>query len=476
MFDRKEFNKNLTNAAICQDVYNNSIFNSINKFNPDIYNKVEPIKENKSNNSIDIFKNFAEPRTQLNQRNIIPIAIFNEPNKFENSNFEQQSGFGETIFTKTTKMNKDLRIKEEDKIIYDRKNLSDDNRDCLGQPYLQETKLNNIINPDSMSTPYIPYDKYPKPTSYFNNFINNGKHEILVENICHLNSINRDINKYPNPFNYFIEFNPLQNTLNAFISKSFKNIRYIRIENSVLPNKYFIQKENNNLNPFNNILEIFKKLKSNMVYNNIIIIYTCVEKDIQTDLESELIVNYIYVSDINENYIPCYEYIYNLNTGLYIINKYSVSNVAIDNEKYIFIYLNNIDNIKNNFYYTNNSIDNAFNILYPNIITPNNIYMDANFAEKVYDYSNLGELKQLLINFKNPIGSNLTVNINSLDYNVPNLKKNECICSRDNNFNLVKNYSCLCSYIRHPKYLKFQNDIMLKIGVINTEFETRVFN
>jgi hypothetical protein len=105
---------------------------------------------------------------------------------------------------------------------------------------------NTITEPigkfQGINIPYTPYDEHEKPDALFNNFSGNGRTDIIREYICHVNSIDRNIRRYQNQFNFLVKLAPLPGDSDASISRTFFNIRYLRIETAVIPRKYYINK------------------------------------------------------------------------------------------------------------------------------------------------------------------------------------------------------------------------------------------
>jgi hypothetical protein len=74
----------------------------------------------------------------------------------------------------------------------------------------------------------------------------------------------------------------------------------------------------------------------------------------------------------------------------------------------------------------------------------------------------------MTIGFKNSSGNDLTIGTNIIDYDIttPN---NQCICIYDSLTGQRKrNYQCYHSYMRHPSFEKFQNTIVLKLGILES--------
>jgi hypothetical protein len=336
---------------------------------------------------------------------------------------------------------------------------------------------NDIKEPISkfqgVATPYIPYPELGNPTSNFDNFNGSGRADIIREYICHVNSIDRDIKRYPNPFNFLVKCAPTTGDNDAAISRTFMNIRYIKIEAVVLPRKYYITKRvvaNNN-----DIVNLFIGSllpESNKVLNfggtSFVIIYSNTEMDKKT-------INYtIYEPDISKSITTSYECVFNILTNEYTTYLYELNNISLENDKYTILYLNDINDVSN--FSTDKALSNAFNVLYPDITNGDFLYTDTNYVDKIYKYSELGNLNRMLLRLTDSTGKDLTTNTKALDYNVPTINDYTCSCGKDNDGNIVRDYKCICNYIRHPKYLKMQIDIMFKFGIIETDFDKRVFN
>ena len=245
----------------------------------------------------------------------------------------------------------------------------------------------------------------------------------------------------------------------------------------VLPKRYFVMKTTINNHPdiitlfVNNNLPLEKSIIniSSSLTNKFVVIYS------ETRLNKQYINYTMYESDISKTIVISFESIKDMLTNDIITYQYDLSQLSIENDKYTILYLNDINNISQ--YSTDITLSKAFNVLYPEIITCDSIYTDCRYADKIYNFSSLGVLKKMDILLTNSTGKPLTVNIKILDYNVPVINSMTCICQNNSETgNLERDYKCLCNYIRHPKYIKMQIDLMFKFGIIETEFDKRIFN
>jgi hypothetical protein len=329
-----------------------------------------------------------------------------------------------------------------------------------------------------VAIPHIPYDKYDKPTSLFNNFVGRGTTDIIKEYICHINSIDRDINKYQNPFNFLVKCAPLSGETDASIGRTFENIRYIKLQKVILPRKYFVTKKkitnhdeisilfnNNALPPSNTLINI-----SYSEIDKYVIIYSY-----EDNASDKKYINYtLYEPDLSKNIVISYEAIKN-SIGDIITYQYDLSCLSIEDDKYTILYLNDINDISQ--FSTDITLSKAFNILYLDNLVGNNIYVNCSYVDKIYKFSDLGILTKMNIILTDSSGKQLSINIKSLDYNVPTINTMSCICKTDSETgNIYRDFSCICNYIRHPRYIKYQVDLIFKFGIIETDFDKRAFN
>ena len=341
-----------------------------------------------------------------------------------------------------------------------------------------------------VAVPHIPYETYDKPSSLFNNFVGEGRNDIIREYICHINSIDRDIKQFPNPFNFLVKCAPLAGDTNAAISRTFQNIRYIKIETAVLPRQYFVTKtkitnhpdivslfslfgsNSNNLPADNSIINITIPVPSSIITTNkFVIIHAYSDSS-----GSKQYINYTdFVPDFSESIMVSYEAIKDIYSGEVITYQYDLSCLSIENDKYTILYLNDINDVSQ--FSTDQTLSTAFNVLYPDEIVGNYIYVDCRYADKIYKFSDLGNLTKLQLRLSNSLGKPLTTNIKAYDYNIPTISSNTCTCqSNPDTGNIDRDFRCLCNYIRHPRYIKNQVDLMFKLGIVETDFDKRAFN
>ena len=343
---------------------------------------------------------------------------------------------------------------------------------------------NEITEPigkfQGINTPYIPYDEYNKPTAYFDNFIKQGKTDIIREYICYVNSIDRDIQRWPNPFNFLVKLAPLPSDTDASISRIFTNIRYLKVETVILPRIYYINRTD--VDSVQSIIDLFPTHNMSMPLDNQVVpdsnsptgawvvIYGHID-----NLTGHQIISYCELqSDAGTPIFVTYSTI-KISSNQYQTFKYQMSNMSIENDKYTIMYLNDINDVSQ--FSTDQTLSQAFNVLYPNTIFKNSIHANSNHSDKIYKFSDLGNINKMQLRLTNSIGKILTINTQAIDKYLPNLNSTTCTCTYDKyTGNVIKDYKCICSYIRHPRYLPIQINIMFKFGIVETDFDKRIFN
>lgn len=331
-------------------------------------------------------------------------------------------------------------------------------------------------NFQGISQPFIPYPIYDKPTGLLDNFANDGRMDLIKEYICHINSIDRDVKRYPNPFNFLVQFAPLAGNPDAAISRTFENIRYIKIETGVLPRKYYIKKTQ--LDSSANEPAIVSLFSGSAPNDNMAVVgttnWTIIYSNFTSNTNGTRIINYTETkTDLSDVITITYEAVYTVSTAQTITYKYEISSHTLDSDKYSILYLNDINDVSQ--FSTDQNLSQAFNVLYPDIMSDYTVYVDCRYVDKIYKFSELGNMSRMLLRLTNSMGKDLTTNIKAQDSAVSNISDRTCTCTTDQFGNYQRNYKCICSYIRHPRYIKNQLDLMFKLGIVETDFDKRPF-
>ena len=213
---------------------------------------------------------------------------------------------------------------------------------------------------------------------------NNIKKELLKEVVqeyqLFIDSKDRDKDVYTNPFSFILTFSPQgdsmeKNSLGVntlikgdprpHISIDFKNVKYLRIDNLILPQYIeFLKQE-----PVVDKIKVINKLNNNVfdieaIYSKIMGIKGYVNKSqiVSSDLQTELtILNGTHnIFDIDSNH----QYYFDTTVNKWFVYTHNKAN-TLYNDKYIILRIKELETTNLG---TNTAIDNAFGIIYPDKI------------------------------------------------------------------------------------------------------------
>jgi hypothetical protein len=433
------------------------------------------------------------------------------------------------------------------------------------------SSYNNFDNNNySIRTPYLNNNEFNKPNLIYNNISDKISVDILVEYVIMIESIDRDIEKFHNPFKYKIYFNPVAQTKDAYIYRTFENVKYIKLETAILPRKYsYFRKDITSLTKdYSTLINTNWKINDNFtldISNNYTIIEDYIENniryikygitkpqpeiidkvyelqyDISKSIQYDISNNYTIINDyiidniryiklglidivyelqydINKveydiskniftslnsvNYTIIKDYIenniryiksglidvvyelkydiskiqYNINKNIFItLHEFQLIDLSLENEKFLLL---NIDEIKDtNDMATNIEISNSFAILFPDYVNGDFFYTTTEGVDKIYRFSQLGNIKSLTVNITDNEGKDFNTQSYKMFTDSHISKNKKCICKVNSNGEIIRDYGCSCSYIRHPYYKKFQNTLLFKIGVIENDIDKSIIN
>jgi hypothetical protein len=322
--------------------------------------------------------------------------------------------------------------------------------------------------------------------------------EIRDYNII-IDSLDRDFDKYKNPFEYRINFNDIPNSSDAGILRNFDNVKYIKVDRCVLPSKYYYVKQATTLsstdfdtikmmNLTDNPLNSEFTLTSTDVSGNYAVI------DIVDVLSTDTVTytRYIKWSDV-QPYPTAVDatfemsFTFNSNSGAmpldphssspvypsgYAVTRYLMKAFNIANDKYTLLHVDEFSNAIENT--TSDTIKKAFSVLFYDGCQSGTNYVSSRYPDKVFRTSALGRINRLSVSFKNFNGHQLKNSAEDyIDYHIPATKQCDCTTSIDGYFE--RDYRCSCTYFRNKYFQKFQNLMVLKVGVMETQIEKENF-
>jgi len=273
----------------------------------------------------------------------------------------------------------------------------------------------------------------------------------LVQYGINIDSADRSLIAFPNPFQFNITFNGDRNSNQPVIQKKYKDIKYLKLETVTLPNNYTIKQTALSRDADYTTIHTYYSLNYSYLSNN----------DVHTIVLSASTVTIrvvsIYVSGSNWtiNYIVNDDptIVYEMNQGS-TYNKYSIdTSITIVGDRLFYIYIPEITN----YVYTTNSDKVTFiaTCIGTNTYTVlNNIYPPFIF----YKDSILQNALKYTVKITDRYGNQYVTN--NLDTNA-----NTTVC----NCQTSTDYSCRCSYIRNPYYIKLQVSLQFKFGIFEDD-------
>ena len=273
----------------------------------------------------------------------------------------------------------------------------------------------------------------------------------LVQYGINIDSADRSLIAFPNPFQFNITFNGDKNSNQPVIQKKYKDIKYLKLETVTLPNNYTIKQTALSRDADYTTIKTYYGINYPYLSNN----------DVHTIVLSASTVTIrvvsIYVSGSNWtiNYIINDDptIVYEMNQGT-TYNKYNIdTSISIIGDRLFYIYIPEITN----YVYTTNSDKVTFiaTCIGTNSYTVlNNIYPPFIF----YKDSILQNALKYTVKITDRYGNQYVTN--NLDTRA-NTSTCDCQTSTD--------YSCRCSYIRNPYYLKLQVSLQFKFGIFEDD-------
>ena len=421
-----------------------------------------------------------------------------------------------------------------------------------------------IVNDNSIKYPknpaeyglYLDRKEFKLEMPLYPNISDNLAAENISEYVIIIDSSDRNTALYPNPFILKTFFNQSDDATRLNIPRVFENVKFMRIENVILPRQYLLQKyavsnvstdtvipaddksivtavlvevlaqssvgtdvasplttpnsqtvEVINLKTYTYRLNITNGTKtsvytitypSNVTYNtqyytnvyvsgtqmndytldayvsglnyNMASVVGGTKKGIVGDYEllftlttiTPIQITVKFMVNNNVSTRRTYEFNTQLNSAGGILDFYYFLTKTLDSDRYLMLNIEEIND--NNVNSTNAFLRDAFCLLSPDTYGELHYYASTNYQDKIYKMSNLGNINRLTLTLKDSYGKQLEMP--NLDYHINTDKI--CNCAGTD-------YGCPCTYIRHPYYKWLQVQYMIKLGVVETEIDKKIF-
>lgn len=295
-----------------------------------------------------------------------------------------------------------------------------------------------------------------------NNVTKKQVNETLQDYYIVIDSNDRDINRYPNPFSYVVFFNDFVNSGNANIQRSFQNVKNIKLETGILPTKYYYTKTDATLFP-NDLNIIFDNSNNPNPFTLSFGTYCLI---IRTD-------THIKIAKVSE-YPDLVTQTFDINISNRTVKQYDLKNYSLTCNKYHLLYIDEFSYA--NEYATNNEVAKSFSILFPDNTRGHNVfYVTSRFKDKEFKLQNLSSINKFTINIADYNGNVLKNSADDYTDKDVGLSK-QCTCRTNTDGYFIRNYACACTYFRHPYYHHFQNTLIFKVLQYEKDIDKEIFD
>jgi hypothetical protein len=321
----------------------------------------------------------------------------------------------------------------------------------------------------------------------------------LQEYTIIIDSLDRDFNKYKNPFEYRINFNDIPNSSDAVILRNFDNVKYIKMDTCILPSYYYFVKQDTSLNNVDfdiiktmNLVDNPRNSTFNLSSYDVSGNYAIIDIVDILSADTTTYTRYIKWCDVQEYPVSVdnvfeMSFTFNSDSGnmpsdphssspaypsLNSITRYKMKQYNIVNDKYTLLHIEEFNNTIENT--TSDTIKKAFSVLFFDGCQSGTNYVSSKYTDKVFKTSSLGKINRLSISFKNFNGHQLKNSASDYtDYHISSNKQCDCTTTTNGYFN--RDYRCSCTYFRNKYYQKFQNLIILKVGAYESQIDKEIF-
>mgnify|MGYP001319914578 CR=1 FL=1 len=328
-----------------------------------------------------------------------------------------------------------------------------------------------------------------------------------------IDTINRDLNTYPNIFNFRLKLGSTETTVGPSIHRTINNVKYIKLQKAIFPDNYNIAKNdfNSNDNTHNDLKEVsldyfntiwatiynsvsrenvddyhtFQASSGNYYKIYIIDHYYNLEDD-KFEMDFNIDSSYDGTTDSN---IPDYQTVYSAcydnptssldtntsNWNFYYYKEYE--DTQIQTGRYFQLHIDQLP--KNNDLATADSVSKSFCLLIPGKEDVRGFNaLDGFETDKIFKFSNLGSFNNFNIKITDCVGDTLETNTDIWNANLDNYSNSKKILNGNSMTKSYFKYSFRSpnKYIRHPLSWRQQAMFIFNIGEVNIDMNKKTFN
>ncbi len=352
---------------------------------------------------------------------------------------------------------------------------------------LQPNQNNNVnFNNESSLGSFLFEQQYNPKQIIDNNVEEIVRNQFIEEKDIIIDTADRDIDIFPNIFNFTLKLGSTDTTPGPFIHRPVKNVKYLKLVKAILPDNYKLKKSvltdpniistitsfyaaNNFAN--NDLFDQFDNNYSVPIYiihyilkpnNDFILDYF-----IGDAVTLEPIYSTVYSYSDTSNGIEHFEY-----------KKSTNPDYQIEKGRYFQLHIDQLP--KNNDLATSSSVSNSFALLFPAKEDNRGFnFLDGMETDKIFKFSDLGNFTNMSIKILDSTGDQLLTN-NNLLWNNELLErksyKNIVNINSTTKDDYTVSFRSPKKYLRHPLSSQFQGQFIFTIGEIQLEINKKTFN
>ena len=352
---------------------------------------------------------------------------------------------------------------------------------------IQPNQNNNVnFNNESNLGSFLFEQQYNPKQIIDNNVEDIVRNQFIEEKDIIIDTADRDIDIFPNIFNFTLKLGSTDTTPGPFIHRPVKNVKYLKLVKAILPDNYKLKKSI--LTDPNIISTITSFYAANNFANN--------------DLFDQFDNNYSvpiyiihYILKPNNDFIldyfvgdavtlePVYSTVYSYSdtsNGIehFEYKKSTNPDYQIEKGRYFQLHIDQLP--KNNDLATSSSVSNSFALLFPAKEDNRGFnFLDGMETDKIFKFSDLGNFTNMSIKILDSTGDQLLTNNDLLWNNELSERKsyknivNKNLSTKDD---YTVSFRSPKKYLRHPLSSQFQGQFIFTVGEIQLEINKKTFN
>tara|TARA_B100001093_G_scaffold162713_4_gene155116 strand:+ start:642 stop:1835 length:1194 start_codon:yes stop_codon:yes gene_type:complete len=352
---------------------------------------------------------------------------------------------------------------------------------------IQPNQNNNVnFNNESNLGSFLFEQQYQPKQIIDNNVEEIVRNQFIEEKDIIIDTADRDIDIFPNIFDFTLKLGSTDTTPGPSIHRSVKNVKYLKLVKAILPDNYKIKKSE--LTDPNIISTITSFHAANNFANNdlfdqfdnnysvpIYIIHYILKSN------NDFILDY-FVGDtvtLEPDYSIVYSYSDTSNGIEHFEYKKSTNpDYQIEKGRYFQLHIDQLP--KNNDLATSSSVSNSFALLFPSKEDNRGFnFLDGMETDKIFKFSDLGNFTNMSIKILDSTGDQLVTNNNLLWNNELSERKsykNIVNINSTTKDDYTVSFRSPKKYLRHPLSSKFQSQFIFTVGEIQLEINKKTFN